>query len=275
MTDQYDRETGELRAGEIVPVEHPATVVPPPQPLSPLPIGPVNKINKAVAAITQEAPAVVKGGHNAFHNFDYSRIDDYADVVGPLIGKYNIGIYETQVARGEIGVMAYIDYHFFISVDDQRIGPLMFTGMARSRDSKGNMDPATFRKCLADARKQFYTAQFHLKSEDDPEDDKHPPAKPRERPPIQQPKPAAQAPAQQAGGVQIDEAKMETWGNTFLASVRLAADLEALEKLVLEASAPLNRVRDLKPDFHKKVMTRVQARRVELVPNDDTPEARP
>lgn len=262
--------TDNTETGEVTTVARPAQAPAIAEPQSfPTPFtGPTDKIDKAIAVITSEAAPVLKGGYNDFHKYKYSRIEDYTDVIGPLLGKHGLAVYETSVGRNEIGGMVYVDYAFYISTEGQRIGPLKYTGMARARDSKGNFDPACIAKTLTAARKQFYTAQFHLKTTDDPDRD----APPRRQAPMQQPQ-------QQTAPIDATNPKAlplvgdepwENWSHRFLNVVGMAPDLDTLERWLENNKGRLEQMRDDLPDHHAHVMRQYQKRVLALQPAEPT-----
>src|SRR5262245_11393314 len=263
MSD-HDPETGEVMTvpqQAVVERPEPAQL---PSPFS----GPTDKIDRAIAAITDEAAPVAKAGYNDFHKYPYSRIEDYTSIIAPLLGKHGLAVYETSIGRNEIGGMIYVDYAFYISVEGQRIGPLKFTGMARARDSKGNFDPACIAKTLTAARKQFYAAQFHLKSEDGGSDTP-PRSGSSARTPIQPPKEQP---------LTVDPNKPQTlplgklgwgdWSGTFLQIIRACASMDTIEKWLNANKDVLEMMRRENEPHHQFVMRQYHKRIRELQPSE-------
>ena len=263
MNEQHDPHTGEL-------IERPAT--PPATHSDDIPLAPQNpfsgphdKIDKVVTTITATAARVAKGGTNTFQNYKYPRIEDYTDVVAPLLGEHGLAIYETAIGRNEISGMVYVDYHFYMSAEGQTAGPFKVTGQARSRDSKGNFDPASLAKCLTSARKQFYAARFHLKTGDDP--DRDGPARSASanaRTPIAQP-------ASAVADLQIDAQKPKVLGRVgdepgenssrrFLSVIGKAATLDRVEMWLDLNKAVFEAMRKELPDHHAHIMRQYQKR---------------
>jgi phage recombination protein Bet len=101
--------------------------------------------------------------------------------------------------------------------------------------------------------------------------------------PIAEPAPAAAPAAEPAhdtetgevidddlvGLTKADAESWEQWGQRFLAAVRASPHIDDLELLVDENGATLNQAREELPEFHKKTMQRVQARKLELLPDGD------
>jgi len=269
MSD-HDPETGEVMTvpQQAVAERHePAEQLP--SPFS----GPTDKIDKVIAAITSEAAPVDKRGYNDFHKYKYSRIEDYTEIVAPLIGKHGLAVYETAIGRNEIGGMVYVDYAFYISLEGQRIGPLKFTGMARARDSKGNFDPACIAKTLTAARKQFYTAQFHLKSEDGGGD--APPRSTSARTPIQQPPKEQPLPSDIKVGrphtLMLGEMKWEDWSRIFLQIIRACDNLDLVEKWLDANTSVLDMMRRENEPHHQFIMRQYHKRVRELQPSEPPP----
>jgi hypothetical protein len=268
MTD-HDPETGEvMTVPQQAVVEKPSEPMQMPSPFS----GPTDKIDKAIAAITSEATPVDKGGYNDFHKYKYSRIEDYVEVIAPLIGKHGLAVYETAMGRNEIGGMVYVDYAFYISLEGQRIGPLKFTGMARARDSRGNFDPACIAKTLTAARKQFYTAQFHLKSEDGGGD-----ALPRSgsnartpiQPPQEQPLPS-DVNVGRPHTLMLGKKGWEDWSRLFLQIIRTCDNLDLVEKWLDANTSVLDMMRKENEPHHQFVMRQYHKRVRELQPGEPT-----
>jgi hypothetical protein len=270
MTDTHDHETGEIvpRSTDVAHVAQDAMTTF----MTPFSSGPTDKIDKAIAEITSEAAPVLKGGYNDFHKYKYSRIEDYTDVIGPLLGKHGIAVYETSVGRNEIGGMVYVDYAFYISTEGQRIGPLKFTGMARARDSKGNFDPACIAKTLTAARKQFYTAQFHLKTADDADRDVPPRTSANARTPIQPPK---EQPLQ--AGIDINKPVMmarpndmewEQWTRNWLQIIRACSVLNTVEAWLGANTDVLDELRKENEPHFQFVMRQYHKRLRELQPSE-------
>jgi hypothetical protein len=266
---EHDQETGEIvpsnMAGAVTETSGPPTQYILPSPFS----GPTDKIDKAIAAITSEAAPVLKGGYNDFHKYKYSRIEDYTDVIGPLLGKHGIAVYETSIGRNEIGGMIYVDYAFYISHESQRIGPLKFTGMARARDSKGNFDPACIAKTLTAARKQFYTAQFHLKTTDDSDRDAPARSHNARTPVAPPPEPPLTVDVSKPQRLQpTPDEPWESWTKRFLQIIRACTDLDAVEKWLDANKEHLDKLRKDNEPHHQFVMRQYHKRVRELQPSE-------
>lgn len=268
MTEDHDHETG-----EIVPHQEPQApaIAPPPPGFPPSPFsGPHDKIDKALAAVTREAAPIFKGGTNTFQNYKYPRIEDYTEVLADLIGKHELAIYETAIGRNEISQMVYVDYHFYISTEGQTAGPFKVTGQARSRDSKGNFDPAALPKCLTSARKQFYTARFHLKTSDDPDRDA-PARASNARTPIQSPKEQPLQAGINIGRPQtlpLGDMGWEDWSRNFLQIIRTCASLDTVEKWLGANTDILEMIRKDNEPHHQFVMRQYHKRIRELQPSE-------
>jgi hypothetical protein len=264
----HDPETGEVSAGAVVAVDHPSLAVPPTalHTQSPLPTTPFDKLAGAIAGVMEEIGIVPKHGENKFHNYKFSRIEDVLQALTPLTAKHGIVIMQSEIERGfmDKNNAIYATYDFTVMHKSGQVWPerQRQTGVSRTRDSKGGFDDKSLNKCHTQARKVFLMSLFQIPTGDEVEDRK----KKHERPAMAEPK--RDAPQQQPDG-QVDEAKMEAWGRDWLALINTVESIEALEINVKTREAALNKIREQKPDYHKMLMKRVQARRVELLPNEE------
>jgi hypothetical protein len=232
----------------------------------PLPTTPFDKLAGAIASVMEEIGVVPKHGENKFHNYKFSRIEDVLQALTPLTAKHGIVIMQSEIERGfmDKNNAIYATYDFTVMHKSGQVWPerQRQTGVSRTRDSKGGFDDKSLNKCHTQARKVFLMSLFQIPTGDEQEDRK----KKHERPPLA--KPDRSAPQTEHSG-DLDESKMEGWGRDFLADVNAVTDIDALELRVKRADGPLNKIREGKPDYHKTLLKRVQARRLELLPNEE------
>ena len=227
--------------------------------------GPHDKIDDAIAAVTGEAIPIFRGGKNTFQNYKYPRIEDYTEVLAALIAKHKLAIYETATSRNEISGMVYVDYDFYISAEGQTAGPFKVTGQARSRDTKGNFDPAALAKCLTSARKQFYAARFHLKTTDDERETR---SVDNARSPIQQPQPQL-IDVSKPVELPCDEGiSWEDWTRNWLGVINACADLATVERWLDLNETSMDELKGDVPELHAHVMRQYNKRIAALAPGE-------
>src|SRR5215813_5262967 len=115
---------------------------------------PVGNIAKGIASVMKEVGTIKKGGHNAFHNYRYARMEDLLHAVTPLMGQQGLAVLQNEVSRATVeNNQACVTYEFIvIHESSESLPPQRFTGMALFRDSKGNVDDKSINKCHTAAR---------------------------------------------------------------------------------------------------------------------------
>src|SRR5215475_4760056 len=132
---------------------------------------PLPKTVKAIAAVITEIGQVQRGGHNAFFNYKYMRMDDIGAALTPLMGKHGIVILQDEINRTMHENRIIIDYNFTLYVDDEVSPPIRRSGMCIARDSKGNVDDKAINKCATQARKYALIGIFQIPGGDEPDND--------------------------------------------------------------------------------------------------------
>jgi hypothetical protein len=266
----HDPETGEVQREQLPAPQMYDHAIAPPTTHSlapPLPTTPFDKLAGAIASVMEEIGVVPKHGENKFHNYKFSRIEDVLQALTPLTAKHGIVIMQSEIERGfmDKNNAIYATYDFTVMHKSGQVWPerQRQTGVSRTRDSKGGFDDKSLNKCHTQARKVFLMSLFQIPTGDEQEGRQ----KKHERPKLAEPD--RQQPTSLRTDDGIDESKMEAWGRDFLAMINAASDIDGMEAFVKKSDPALNKIREGKPDYHKTLLKRVQARRLELLPNEE------
>jgi ERF superfamily len=224
-----------------------------------LPATGLGLITKAIATVMQEIDTVAKRGQNAFHKYRYARMEDILRRLTPLLGKHGLVVFQDEVGRSmfdDDGVIAVM-YEFTVAHESGEVWPqrLRQTGVSRCRDSKGGWDDKSVNKCHTAARKYFLLSLFQIPTGEEPDADQdaddtaHP-----EEPQV----------------VRVDKGGAKAWTTQFLARIRQAPTLAAVDQWVQENQISLDRLAQVAPEQHKVAEAALLRRRSELMPKSKT-----
>lgn len=132
-------------------------------------------ITGAIASIMSEIRPVEKEGFNKFHGYKYARMQDLSRELTPLMGKYGIVIFQTEVGREmfDNGAAIAVRYRFTIAHKSGEIWPEhpIQTGLSSCRNTKSGFDDKALNKCHTSARKYFLLSLFQIPTSDDDDAD--------------------------------------------------------------------------------------------------------
>jgi hypothetical protein len=217
-----------------------------------LPAGGVGQLTKAIALVMKEVETVTKRGQNTFHRYRFARMEDVLGRLTPLLGKHGLAIFQDEIGRSMFdgdSVIA-ITYEFAVAHESGEVWPqrLRQTGVSRCRDSKGGWDDKAVNKCHTAARKYFLLSLFQIPTSEDDDADRG----------------GSDASEPERTRPTGNEAK--TWTTKFLARVRQAPTLAALDRCVETDRSLLDRLADVAPEQHKIADSAIARRRTELSP---------
>lgn len=136
-------------------------------------------IAKAILAVASQIGAIQKEGWNDFQKYKYTRWEDIAEKLSPLLIAHNLIINQSELSRSLLeendkGSVLAIVYHFtIINSEGEQWPAVEWTGIARLRDGKGVTDDKAALKAQTQAEKSFCVKQFKIITEQEDEDDKH------------------------------------------------------------------------------------------------------
>jgi hypothetical protein len=220
-----------------------------------LPATGVAQITKAIAAVMKEIHTVAKRGQNTFHRYRYAKMEDILRQLTPLLGKHGLVIFQDEVGRSMFdndGVIA-VTYEFSVAHESGEIWPqrLRQTGASRCRDSKGGWDDKSVNKCHTAARKYFLLSLFQIPTGEEADADRDESA-------------VTEADAPQS--IHVNKGGAKAWTTQFLARVRQAPTLAAVDQWVEENRPSLERLGTAAPEQRKLVDDALSRRRTELTP---------
>jgi hypothetical protein len=137
------------------------------------------KIAKSIIAITNEIGRIQKEGFNEFQKYRYTKWEDVAEKLSPLLAKHGLIIVQTENNRtlleeNDKGSVLSIIYHFTIVNEDGEVWPpVEWTAISRLRDQKGVTDDKAASKCHTQAEKGFVIKLFKIRSDEGYDDEDH------------------------------------------------------------------------------------------------------
>ena len=165
-------------------------------------LGPVGNLAGAIANVMANVGTIKKGGFNAYHRYNYARMEDLLEALTPLMGQNGIAVFQNEIEIKQVeGNRVAVVYEFTVAHKSGEIWheKQRHTGMSTARDSKGNWDDKAIAKCHTQARKYFLLALFQVPAGDfaDSDDDKDNANRREEQRPVPGPQsaPAEQEPA--------------------------------------------------------------------------------
>ena len=221
-----------------------------------LPVTGIAQITKAVAGVMSEINTVAKRGQNTFHRYRYAKMEDILRHLTPLLGKHGLVVFQDEVGRSMFdndGVIA-VTYEFAVAHESGEIWPqrLRQTGVARCRDSKGGWDDKAINKCHTGARKYFLLSLFQIPTGEEADADRG------DNDTIDPEEPQV---------IKVDNGGAKAWTTQFLARIRQAPTLAAVEQWAEENQANLDRLAQVAPEQWKITGAALDRRRSELTPN--------
>jgi len=136
-------------------------------------------IAKAILAVASQIGAIQKEGWNDFQKYKYTRWEDIAEKLSPLLIAHNLIINQSELSRSlleenEKGSVLAIVYHFtIINSEGEQWPAVEWTGIARLRDGKGVTDDKAALKAQTQAEKSFCVKQFKIITDDVEKEDRH------------------------------------------------------------------------------------------------------
>lgn len=226
-----------------------------PKTATPLPSTGIAQMTKAIAAVMQDIDIVAKRGHNSFHHYRYARMEDILRRLTPLLGKHGLVVFQDEVSRSMFdndGVIA-ITYEFTVAHESGEIWPqqLRQTGVARCRDSKGGWDDKSISKCHTAARKYFLLSLFQIPTGEEADADRGDDSR---------------ADPETPKVIRTNNGSAKAWTTKFLARIRQAPTLAALDQWIEENQPHLDRLAAVAPDQKKIADNATARRRSELTP---------
>jgi len=151
----------------------------PRMPAQPRPATYPPKIAKAIVAITKAIGRIQKEGYNDFQKYRYTRWEDIAEKLSPLLAEHGLIIIQNEQTRHLIeendkGSTLSIVYDFTLVNEDGDVWPSSdWTALARLRDQKGVTDDKAASKCHTQAEKNFVIKLFKIVSDEGYDDGDH------------------------------------------------------------------------------------------------------
>ena len=171
MREQKAKAIQELAEGDPPPMQRPQE---PPLRLMVQPPD-VGKIAGAIAGVMAQVGTIPKGGYNAYHKYNYARMEDLLQVLTPLMGQHGLAVFQNEIEIKTVENRIAITYEFMVThTSNERIQGLRQTGMCIARNSKGDYDDKAINKCHTQARKYFLLSLFQVPSGDFEEADEGP-----------------------------------------------------------------------------------------------------
>ena len=151
---------------------------------------PVGKLAGAIAGVMAQVGTIPKGGYNAYHKYNYARMEDLLQVITPLMGQHGLAVFQNELEIKTVENRIAITYEFTVAhASGETMQGLRQTGMCIARNSKGDYDDKAINKCHTQARKYFLLSLFQVPSGDFEEADEGPYANQRqEKAPVPGPK---------------------------------------------------------------------------------------
>ena len=213
---------------------------------------PTTQITKAIAAVMKEIHTVSKRGQNTFHRYRYARMEDILRQLTPLLGKHGLVIFQDEIGRSmfDNDAVIAVTYEFAVAHESGEAWPhrLRQTGVSRCRDSKGGWDDKSLNKCHTAARKYFLLSLFQIPTSDEEDADQTSNDAVDPAPPNDQHRDA------------------KAWTTKFLARIRQAPTLVALDRFVEENRSTLDRLGTVSSEQRKIADGAIARRREELAP---------
>jgi hypothetical protein len=277
--DRADAETGEiLDKGKpalpaIAGTKLPETAGPNRVP-NVMPVTSFGKLAEAIATVMLEIAEnpIHKAGRNAFHNYNYARMQDILNGLTPLMAKHGIAIMQTEVERGfmDNGNAIFATYDFTIIHKSGEVWPFpqRQTGVSNTRTSKGTFDDKGLNKCHTSARKYFLLSLFQIPTTDEEDADRGdndgyrgapPPKDKPAAPPLKKVTPQTPHEIPRPAGI-----KAVDWGRALVEQFKLCQTPAALDGWLASNDKALEELEKLAPQVHERVMDVEKTRREEL-----------
>lgn len=136
----------------------------------------MSAIVKAIAKIMAEVGSVQKAGTNTFHNYRYATAADVLHKLQPLMANAGLVIIQNEAERrfDLDGAVLTVSYEFTLAHESGELWqhPIVRTGMAAAKNSKGGFDDKALNKCSTAALKYFLLTLFQIPTGDYDDADK-------------------------------------------------------------------------------------------------------
>jgi hypothetical protein len=135
----------------------------------------MSEINKAIAKVMSEVGSVRKGGTNSFHNYKYAAAADILHKLQPLTASAGLIIFQNEknveMLFGESVMKATYEFSLAHGSGEER-APIIRSGMAAAKNTKGGFDDKALNKCSTAALKYFLLNLFQIPTGDYDDADK-------------------------------------------------------------------------------------------------------
>jgi hypothetical protein len=138
-----------------------------------MPLG--GNIAKAVAKVMAEVGSVQKGGTNSFHNYKYAKAEDVLHALQRTMAGAGLVIFQNEksveLLFGDAVMKATYEFVLAHESGEER-HPLLRSGMAAAKNTKGGFDDKALNKCSTAALKYFLISLFKIPTGDYDDADK-------------------------------------------------------------------------------------------------------
>jgi hypothetical protein len=128
----------------------------------------MSEINKAIAKVMSEVGSVRKEGTNSFHNYKYAAAADILHKLQPLTASAGLIIFQNEknveMLFGESVMKATYEFSLAHGSGEER-APIIRSGMAAAKNTKGGFDDKALNKCSTAALKYFLLNLFQIPSD--------------------------------------------------------------------------------------------------------------
>jgi hypothetical protein len=129
----------------------------------------MSEINKAIAKVMSEVGSVRKEGTNSFHNYKYAAAADILHKLQPLTASAGLIIFQNEknveMLFGESVMKATYEFSLAHGSGEER-APIIRSGMAAAKNTKGGFDDKALNKCSTAALKYFLLNLFQIPTGD-------------------------------------------------------------------------------------------------------------
>lgn len=232
------------------------------------------EIANAILQVMEGAKKVEKGGHNAFHNYDYATTADMMVLIQPLMVKAGLIVTQHFVgATQDEGGNMVCKFRFRLTHKSGKHWnyPGFWLGVSQDRTQRGGLQDKWFSKAATAAEKYFLLKLFKIPTVDDAQklsdgdadadqmQDRRPnnPAQERRQPPRRQ----SNGVGAQREGVS-DEAHAEATRlyKEIYRALSNAKSEEEVGKILVDRSADLNKIKAVSQEGYDKLVAKADDR---------------
>jgi hypothetical protein len=129
----------------------------------------MSNIAKAIARVMSEVGSVKKGGTNSFHGYKYAKAEDVLHALQPVMASAGLVIIQNEgdveLFSGDTMMKAKYEFTLLHDSGEER-GPIIRSGMAAAKNTKGGFDDKALNKCSTAALKYFLVTLFKIPTGD-------------------------------------------------------------------------------------------------------------